>query len=122
MGLAAGGKMKQEIYPDSHGLATWDQNNYAEVYVHIVNSMLYQEITGMLPPPTPVTARTYTEYGLPWFDLYDEGKGDLAASKILSKIKSVKQMDKKKGFAPQQDDSSLTVPAAQIEKLKHGQA
>jgi hypothetical protein len=119
MGLAAGGKMKQDIYPDAYGIDTWDQDNYAEVYVHIVNSMLYHEITGMLPPSTPITARTYTEYGLPWFDLYNEGKGDVAASKILSKVKTVKQMDKKKGFKSQQDDSSITVPANQIKKLKH---
>ena len=113
--------MKQEIYPDSYGLDTWDQANYVEVYVHIVNSMMYHEITGMLPPPTPVTARMYSEYGFPWFDLYDEGKGDIAASKILSQVKTVKQMDKKKGFQPQQDDTTIAVPASQIKKLKHMQ-
>lgn len=121
MGVAAGGKMKQKIYPDEHGLATWDQANRAEVPVHIVNSMVFHQITGQLPPPTPVTARTYSEYGLPWFDLYDEDKGDVGPAKTLAKVKTVKQMDKKKGFAPQQDDGPVAVPAGQVVTLMQKQ-
>ena len=120
MGLAAGGKMKQEIYPDSYGVDTWDEENFGRIYVHIVNSMMYRQITGMEPPPTPVTAKMYTQYGLPWFDLYDEGKGDVAPSKKLSKVKSVKEMDKKNGLTPQQDDTSVKIPDEQIKKLKLG--
>ena len=117
MGFAAGGKMRQKIYRDPYGVDTWDQDNYGRLYVHIVNSMMYREITGMEPPPTPVTARTYTEYGLPWFDLYDEHKLHLPKSGILAKVKSVKQMDQKKGFSAQQDDRSVDIPAKQISKL-----
>src|SRR5262249_42022478 len=54
MGLGAGGTMVQKIYPDPHGLATWDETNYGRVFVHIVNSRLWREITGEDPPPTPV--------------------------------------------------------------------
>jgi hypothetical protein len=118
MGLAAGGKMKQKIYPDPHGLDTWDQENYGRAYVHIVNSMMYREITGKEPPPTPVTARTYAQYGLPWFDLYDDKLGDIAAPNELKKIKSVKQMDEEKGFKPQQDDEPVEVPEEKIVKYK----
>ncbi|WP_461570513.1 hypothetical protein [Thermincola ferriacetica] len=118
MGLAAGGKMKQSVYPDEYGIETWDQANYGRVYVHIVNSMMFRDITGLEPPPTPISAKTYTEYGLPWFDLLDEGKGDVAASDILSKVKSVKEMDKEKGSAPQQDDTSVEIPENQIKKIK----
>jgi hypothetical protein len=118
MGLAAGGKMKQEIYPDRYGINTWDETNFGRVYVHIVNSMMYREITGKEPPNTPVTAKTYSEYHFPWFDLYDEKKGDVAPSTILSQVKSVKEMDKNQGFAPQQDDTSVDIPQAQIKKLK----
>ena len=38
MGLAAGGRMRQQLYPDPHGIDTWDQDNYGRVFVHIVNS------------------------------------------------------------------------------------
>ncbi|OAD22983.1 integral membrane protein [Candidatus Thiomargarita nelsonii] len=118
MGLAAGGKMKQKIYPDKYGVETWDENHFGRVYVHIVNSMMYEQITGKKAPSTPVTAKTYTQYGFPWFDLYDEHKGDVEQSNILSQVKSVKEMDNKKGFAPQQDDSGVEISDEQVKKLK----
>jgi len=109
--------MRQKIYPDDYGYDTWDTENYGRVYVHIVNSMMYREITGMEPPSTPVTARTYTDYGLPWFGLYDEDKGDLKPSGKLGKVKSIKEMDKKKGFKKQQDDSTVDVADEQVVTL-----
>jgi hypothetical protein len=118
MGLAAGGKMRQKIYPDKYGSDTWDEQNYGRVYVHIVNSMMYRQIVGQEPPPTPITAKTYQQYGLPWFDLYDDRLDDIAASNILSQVKSVKQMDTDKGFAPQQDDTPIEIPDTQIKQLK----
>jgi len=120
MGLAAGGKLKQKIYPDQHGLDTWDENNFGRTYVHIVNSLMYREITGNEPPSTPVTAKTYAQYGLPWFDLYDDKMGDISAPDQLKKIKTVKEMDKEKGFTSQQDDTSIDVPEDKIVKYKLG--
>jgi hypothetical protein len=118
MGLAAGGKMRQKIYPDPHGIDTWDQENHGRIYVHIVNSMLYREITGKEPPPTPVTARMYAEYGLPWYDLYDDKLGDISAPDVLKGIKSVKEKDQEKGFESQQDDDSLEIPEDKVIKYK----
>lgn len=118
MGLGAGGKMRQEIYPDPHGVDTWDLENSAKVVVHIVNSMEFRRITGHEPPPTPISAEQYTGYGLPWFDLYDEGKGDIDPGEAFKKVKSIKQMDKKKGFAPQQDDDPIKIPIGNVVKLK----
>ncbi len=106
MGLGAGGRMKQKIYPDPHGIDTWDQENYGRVYIHIVNSMSYREITGKEPPTTPVTAKDYSRYGLPWFDLYDESKGDIAPAGEFANVKSVKEKDQEKGFGQQQSDES----------------
>jgi hypothetical protein len=118
MGLAAGGKMKQKIYPDQYGVSTWDEENFGRVYVHIVNSMMYREITGMEPPLTPITAKMYAQYSLPWFDVYDENKKDIASPDILSQVKSVKDLDQQKGFNPQQDDTSVEIDSKQIKKLK----
>jgi hypothetical protein len=116
MGLGAGGRMKQKIYPDEHGIDTWDAGNYGRAYVHIVNSMMYREITGQEPPPTPVTAKLYAERGYPWFDLYDESKADIDAPENLQNVKSIKEMDAGKGFTPQQDDDSVDVPDDKIIK------
>jgi hypothetical protein len=117
MGLAAGGKMKQNIYPDPHGIEAWDQENYGRAYVHIVNSAMYREITGQDPPPTPVSAKTYAQYNLPWFDLYDETLGDISAPKVLEKVRGVKELDAEKGLAPQQDDDTIDIPPHKIVKL-----
>ena len=117
LGLAAGGRMRQKIYPDPHGIGTWDTENTGRVYVHIVNSMTYREITGEEPPATPVTARMYTDYGYPWFELYDEEKGDLEVSETLKRVKSVKEMDAAKGFEPQQDDGTVEVKKEQVKGL-----
>ena len=118
MGLAAGGKMRQKIYPDPHGIDTWDPENHKRIYVHIVNSMMYREITGNEPPPTPVTAKTYAQYGLPWFDLYDDKLGNLSAPDALKKVKTVKEKDEEKGFTSQQDDEPVEVPEDKVIKYK----
>jgi hypothetical protein len=118
MGLAAGGKMSQQIYPDPHGIETWDAENFGRVYVHIVNSLMYRDITGKEAPTTPITAQTYAQHGFPWFDLYDEHLGDIDAPDALKNVKSVKEMDAEKGFGPQQDDSSVDVPDDQVIKYK----
>jgi hypothetical protein len=93
MGLAAGGRMRQKIYPDPHGIGTWDLTRRGRVFVHIVNSELWTEITGEPLPATPVDVEAYIAAGLPWFDLYDEGLGDVAAPDALRGIKSVAELD-----------------------------
>lgn len=114
MGLAAGGRMQQAIYPDPYGADIWDTKRAGRVYVHIVNSELWQQITGEPAPPSPVTAATYAQHGMPWYDLYDEHLGDVDASKTLSKVKSVKEIDDDKGYGPQQDDSTVLIPDGKV--------
>lgn len=79
-GLAGGGAPEPKFYPDPHGIDTWDDENYGRVFVHLVNSAMWREITGEEPPPTPVTAKSYSDAGYPWSRLYDEEKADVAAS------------------------------------------
>jgi hypothetical protein len=110
MGLAAGGTMTQKIYPDPHGLETWDLATTARVFVHIVNSDMWRDITGEAPPPSPVSARTYSSAGLPWFALYDETKPALPATAKLASVRSVKQLDTTKSTKPLQDDRPVDVP------------
>jgi hypothetical protein len=116
MGLAAGGRMKQKIYPDSYGIDTWDEENSARVFVHLVNAPMWTAITGLPMPPTPVSVQAYANAGYPWFDLYDEEKGDLAPSSVLEGVKSTKELDDEKGFVDQQDDTSVEVPDSVITK------
>lgn len=107
MGLAAGGKMKQKIYDDPYGFDVWDQSNTERVFIHIVNSDMWKEITGEAPPDSPVSAHTYTQYGYPWFEIYDEHKSAVQGSGTLSNVKPVSEKDAEHGFKNQQDDSPL---------------
>lgn len=110
--------MKQKIYPDPHGIGTWDETNYSRVYIHIVNSLMYREITGQEPPSTPITAKTYAQQGLPWFDIYDDNMGDIESPTVLQQVKPVKEMDKQQGYSSQQDDEPVNVPAGKVVKYK----
>jgi hypothetical protein len=117
MGLAAGGKMKQKIYEDKHGATYWDENNFARVFVHIVNSAMYEQITGKKPPETPVDASAYTNFGYPWFDIYDENAPSVKPSTVLQNVKSVKEIDQQKFAWPQQDDSTVHIPSSQVKTV-----
>ena len=116
MGLGAGGAMKQKIYPDPYGREVWDEDNYGRIFIHIINSAEFYAITGLNPPPTPIDAKTYTEYGLPWFDLYDESKGDVPLSERLANTKTISDRDIERGESVQAD-ASFEVSESQVEKL-----
>jgi len=118
MSLSAGGSMKQEITKDEYGLQFWDQTCFARVFVRIVNSETYEQITGKKAPPTPISAQTYSSYGYPWFDIYNESpQQSIAQSNILNQVKSVSEMDKNKYAWPQQDDSSISLASSQVKSL-----
>ena len=116
MGLGAGGRMKQKIYPDSYGIDVWDPDNYGRVAIHIANSTQFLELTDIQPPPTPVDTKAYTEYGLPWFDLYDEFKEDVSPSAPLNTVKTIAEIDAQKGETAL-EKGSVDVSETQIRKL-----
>ena len=119
MGFGAGGKMRQSIYPDSYGVETWDQAAMATLFVHIVNSEQYREVTGEEPPESPVDAAMYSRYGYPWFALYDEPNGDVAASTKLTGIASIKDIEREQGVAPHSGDDPLEINPSQVVQLPH---
>ena len=57
MGLAPGGRMKQDIYDDPFGLDAWDQRHASRCFVSLVNSAQWVTITGELPPTEPPSAQ-----------------------------------------------------------------
>ncbi len=114
MGLGAGGQMDQQIYPDQFGVDSWKKKPEL-INVFICNSASFQQITGQLPPPTPVSAATYTQHGYPWFDIYDDHLGDIDSSETLEAVKSIKEMDQEHGFGPLQDDTSIVIGPGQVQ-------
>lgn len=95
MGLAPGGRMKQEIYEDPFDLKDWDMEQSSRCFVHICNSQIWRQITGEQPPTVPPTAKEYSRAGLPWFDYYSEGSKPIPGAKRLKKLKSSAAMQKK---------------------------
>jgi hypothetical protein len=121
MGLAAGGRMRQKVYPDPHGLDTWDPEHTGRIFVHLVNSELWRELTGERAPRTPVTAKEYARHGLPWFDLYDEHRATVPPQDALAQVKSVKELDAQKSALPLQDDDPVAVgPTTKLPVLPPG--
>jgi V8-like Glu-specific endopeptidase len=114
MGLAAGGALRQKIYPDSYGVETWDPDNRGRVFVHLVNSEQYRDITGRAPPPTPVRAEDYVRHGMPWFDLYDEARGDVAGSPGLAGVRGVG------GGAPEPSLDPAALPVVRLSSPASG--
>lgn len=100
MGLAAGGRMKQEIYADHYGLHAWDQSVSSRCFVTLVNAAQWHEITGRVPPTKPPTAADYSKAGLPWFDYYAADLETLAGAPELALVKSVAEMAAEKGDDP----------------------
>ena len=110
MGLAPGGRMRQEIYDDRHALEDWDTRTSSRCFVHIANSMTWRAVTGENPPTTPPTAAEYTRAGLPWFDYYAEGRTAVDGSGILAGLKSIFSLGKEKGDVPLPENEPVDPP------------
>ena len=108
MGLAPGGRMKQEIYEDPFDFDDWEQTQKSRCFVHIANSLVWREITGQQPPTTPPTAREYAQADLPWFDYYDDRATALDGAPALAGLKSVAELGQEKGDVPLPENESVT--------------
>ena len=97
MGLAAGGKMNQEIYEDENELSAWDQRQSERCFITIANAQQWQGITGEEPPMQAMDADDYTKAGLPWFHHFEENKATLSGTDALSALKSFHQAKAENG-------------------------
>jgi hypothetical protein len=88
MGLAAGGRMRQQIFEDDYDTDTWDQEHSSRCFLTIVNSTVWSSITGEPMPTKPVSTQEYAEAGLPWFDYYAETPA-LEGSTALQSVKNI---------------------------------
>ncbi len=117
MGIAPGGRMRQEIYADRRSDADYDQTSAARCFVTILNSTQWQAVTGEAPPHRPPTAAEYSEAGLPWFDWYDADTEALAGSPVLAGLSSVAAKTAEKGLPPDPADTTRVRPR-RVRKLR----
>jgi hypothetical protein len=110
MGLAPGGRMRQEIYEDPFSIHDWDTEHRSRCFIHLVNSLTWKAITGENPPTKPPTAMDYTKAGFPWFDYYDAEQTVLNGSPALAALKSVLQLghEKRESSLPENQSTKVT--------------
>ena len=112
VGLGAGGRMRQEIYEDTYGLDTWEPEPVATVEIRLLEAHAFAERFDVAVPPTPVDADTYTRHGLPWFDLYDPSRQDVAATDRLKGVRSIDELAGGAGEPPLEIADAQTVALA----------
>ena len=117
MGLAAGGSIKQKIITAQYGADSWDSETATPVCIHIVNSEVFQAITGLEPPESPITAYSYEKRGLPWFRKYEESTPGLPGAKVFRFIKSVLQIDQARGIAGVGAQKGLSITPEMIRQI-----
>jgi hypothetical protein len=106
MGLAPGGRMRQQIYDDPFKLSDWDTGKRSRCFVHLANSMVWREITGQDPPTVAPTAAEYTRAGLPWFEYYAESPAVSGGQGFIN-LRSVLTLGKEKGQMPLPENTSV---------------
>jgi hypothetical protein len=74
MAMAAGGRIRQHVAKDEQG-NKWQPKNITVFSVQILNSAVYQAVTGTVPPTEPISAKEYADEGLPFYAMYEEPKG-----------------------------------------------
>jgi hypothetical protein len=107
MGLAPGGRMRQEIYDDPYNFNEWDIGSSNRGFIHIANSLVWRAITDEMPPTIPLTASEYNRHGLPWFEYYNDDRA-LNASKTLTELKSIIQVANLKQDNPLPENKSIS--------------
>ena len=114
MAMGAGGRMRQEIYPDTFNVGDWDVEATDRTFVTLVHAKDWKTLTGEVAPNEPPAAREYSEAGLPWFEYFGKDQDALPGSATLAGVKSVAKMFKKlTGSAmPQSSDIVTKAPTA----------
>lgn len=95
MGLAAGGKMIQDIVRDSNEAAIWNLQNAKLMNVHILDPASCEQVTHIVPGP-PIDAQTYIDADLPFF-VVEENPDNRLDEGDFDQVASVSEMDKKIG-------------------------
>jgi hypothetical protein len=91
MGLGVGGVIKQVIHEDCYGPETWDSDSGVIFNVQALNSAVFKSVTGEDPPETPIKAKTYAQYGFPYYSIYNEKPSGIKGN--FSGVKSVAEKD-----------------------------
>ncbi|KAI0458075.1 hypothetical protein F5B21DRAFT_38742 [Xylaria acuta] len=90
MGVAAGGKIDQVIYEDDNDPNIWATTSTITIPVHILTKAMFRDVTGQQAPPCPISAATYAQAGLPFFDLLEKPSGISGAFEGVKSVNEIK--------------------------------
>ena len=114
MSLGVGGLIKQSILRDPHPSSAWDSDNTAMFNIQLLSADVFERVTGMAPPPSPVTAETYAAAGLPFFEI--QGEKESGVKGQFSDVKSAGQLDLENGVSDRYGlDKELAFPTVQLD-------
>lgn len=103
MGIAAGGKLVQDIVRDKSPNYIWNKARAKLVHIHILHPSFFEAVTHVLAPKTPISTQEYLAAGIPFFAVEEDPDQRLDGSEVLAGVKSVSAMDSHVGV---QDGSS----------------
>lgn len=118
MGIAAGGRIKQQILRDTYGVDSWNSKNNRSLNIRLVNSHAYKAITGIDPPQSPVTAIEYQLARIPWYTHYDETAPVVKPPSIFKRILGVTGIEKKRGKVLPDDVEFRNLAMLNIHKIR----
>jgi hypothetical protein len=93
MSFGAGGTIKQSINEDRNSPRIWDIGRAKMFNVQVLNAALFEDITKMMAPPTPVDINAYAAAGLPFFDIFNEVPTNVHGSDAFQSVKTISEMD-----------------------------
>ena len=117
MGIAAGGTIRQQILEDTYGAESWDEAAFRDIVIHIVNSQVYQQITGREAPPSPISAEHYKRCKIPWYSDYKEKAPSLSPVAMFKRILSVGQIDNTRGIAKDENRPKREIQPEEIVRI-----
>jgi hypothetical protein len=101
MAVSPGGFINQTIVKDPVKAEDWDTGNTIMFNMRLLNASVFEQVTGIEAPATPITPELYKRYGYPFFKLYEEKSGIKGDFKGL---KSVGALDQQKGVKITRDE------------------
>jgi hypothetical protein len=120
MSFGAGGTIKQSINEDRNNPRIWDIGGAKIFNVQVLNAALFEDITKMMAPPTPVDINAYTAAGLPFFDIFNEVPTNVHGSDAFQNVKTVSEMDQTLDEGPSSTYSpGVHVPSRRCECQKN---
>jgi hypothetical protein len=77
MGIAPGARIKQHIVPDREDPRSWSTEEACLINVQFVDSKVFKLMTGFDAPPSPISANTYLDRGIPFSQNASELRGSI---------------------------------------------